>query len=101
MTGNAELWAVPEWLQLRWHSWGDGENEQFVVFNALSGETHCLNLMTALVLQRLQECPASAATLAAELREELPGDADKQILEGLEGLLKELDRVGLIALVRV
>lgn len=97
MTEKSETWTVPSYLQLQWHSWGD---EQFAVFNTLSGETHCMNLTAALLLQHLEERPATVDSLVAEIRDALPDGADAAALEQVESLIEEFDQIGLIAPVR-
>lgn len=100
MTENRQLWKVPAYLRLQWHSWGDAGSEEFVVFNPFSGETHCLNVTTAWILQYLEDRPASVEMLVAELRRLLPDDAGVKALDHIAELLAEFDQVGLIAAVR-
>jgi PqqD family protein of HPr-rel-A system len=99
MTETSDRWTVPSYLQLRWHCWAD---EQFAVFNTLSGETHCLNWTAALFLQLLEERPATPEALVAEIRKALPDDAEIVALSQMvESLIEEFDKVGLIAPVRL
>lgn len=97
MTKKSETWTVPSYLRLQWHSWGD---EQFAVFNTLSGETHCMNSTAALLLQHLEERPATIDGLVAEIRNALPDGADLAALDQIAGLIEEFDQIGLIAPVR-
>ena len=90
-------WMVPDYLELYWHSWGDGANEEFVVFNNFSGETHCLNFTAALVLQYLEEHAVSADAVAAAIQKVLPADANVKAFRQIRDLLEEFDQVGLIA----
>jgi len=99
MSEKLQIWKVPDYLQLQWHSWGDAGSEEFVVFNTLSGETHCVNFTTALVLQYLEERPASADVLAAEIRNAVLDDASVKALDHIAELLAEFDQVGLVTAV--
>ena len=45
---------------LYFHSWDD----EYVVYNSLSGDTHLLNLTASRVLLKLQQSPTDAITLA-------------------------------------
>lgn len=100
MPDDRKIWTVPDYLQLRWHSWGEAEDGQFVVFNGFSGETHCLNLTAALALEYLETHAAGADALCAAIRPALPAGAESDALRQIENLLSEFDRVGLIAPVR-
>ena len=97
MGNEHKIWSVPDYLQLRWRSWGEAENEEFIVFNSFSGETHCLNFTAALVLQHLNEHAASADVLCAAIRGALPPDGNSDALREIDELLREFDQVGLIA----
>jgi len=97
MANEHQIWRVPDYLQLRWQSWGEAENTQFVVFNCFSGETHCLNLTAGLVLHYLQTEAASASELSAAIQQALPGGANADALQQIPDLLREFDQVGLIA----
>jgi PqqD family protein of HPr-rel-A system len=100
MTEHHEVWTVPNYLQLQWRSWSDENDDQFAVFNTLSGETHCLNFTAWLILQRLEERPSTADALAAEMRAAIP-DAEADVHPRITSLLKEFDEMGLIAPVRL
>ena len=98
MIDDVPVWSVPEAVNLKWRSWpGEEGAAEFVVFNTASGETHFLNLTAALVLRCLEEQPATAKTLMAEIRKGLSVDADASGLDQIPELLEKLDQVGLIA----
>lgn len=100
MPNDQKIWTVPDYLQLRWHSWGEAEDAEFIVFNSFSGETHCLNFTAALVLEYLETHAAGADTLCAAIRQALPAGAETDALRQIENLLGEFDQIGLIAAVR-
>ena len=81
----------------RWHALGastllrrhwPGEDE-YVVFNAASGDLHLLNPAAMAVLDRLSQGPASLDELSAALNIDV---------EVLSTLIQSLDRLGLIGL---
>ena len=72
-------------LQIRRH-W-DGPDE-WVVFNAASGDIHLLNAAAIAILDRLRASPASPSELCAVFD---PADSGK-----VEAALQLLDRLGLI-----
>jgi PqqD family protein of HPr-rel-A system len=99
MTENSQIWKVPDYLQLLWHSWSDAGSEEFVVFNTFSGETHCVNFTAALVLQYLEGRAASADVLTAEIWKAVPDDVSVKALDHIAELLAEFDQVGLVTAV--
>lgn len=74
------------------HSWDD----EYVVYNSLSGDTHLLNLTAGQVLLKLQKSPMDSMSLANLIP---PTDQSKSYLEHehqIEHLLAELDTLNLI-----
>ena len=77
---------------LYFHSW----DNEYVVYNSLSGDTHLLNLTASQVLLKLQQSPADAITLAKLVA---PTDQSKSQAElelQIEHLLAELNALNLI-----
>jgi PqqD family protein of HPr-rel-A system len=97
MAQASQLWGIPDHLELLWHSWGTGPDEQFAVFNTASGETHCLNLTAALVLQFLETSPASLEDITINIGTGSPSVVDAPALSQISELLQEFDQIGLIA----
>jgi len=58
------MWRVSPGQSLRHHSW---DNEQFVLYNDLSGDTHLLDAAAIEILTLLQAAPATTAGLAQTL----------------------------------
>lgn len=79
-------------LQLR--SW----NDEFVVYNNLSGDTHLLGLAAAHVLLELQKAPLDAINLSESLAPLLQAGTDEEIALQIEHLLADLDKLALIEL---
>ena len=81
-------------LQLR--SWDD----EFVVYNNLSGDTHLLGSAAAHVLLELQKAPLDAINLSESLAPLLQAETDEELALQIEHLLADLDKLALIELGR-
>lgn len=81
-------------LQLR--SWDD----EFVVYNNLSGDTHLLGSAAAHVLLELQKAPLDAINLSESLAPLLQAKTDEELALQIEHLLADLDKLALIELGR-
>jgi PqqD family protein of HPr-rel-A system len=89
------LWHVPASTRLCWRNWGD----EYIVYNAASGQTHYLNLFAAKVLQYFEAEPASLDALLEDVSvDDIARRADGQpLLAQVRELIKEMDALGLIA----
>jgi len=78
-----------------WREW-DGES---VVYNDLTGNTHLLNRLAGLVLRRLTE--SGAARCVADLTESIGQseaiEPDAELIEAVQVVLTDLERIGLTA----
>jgi PqqD family protein of HPr-rel-A system len=85
-------WAVNRSASLSWKRFDD----EFIVFNASSGDTHLLNLISTEALRCLEESPTTAAELSRRVAERLglfdSEDTQRQVAE----LLSRLDELGLV-----
>ncbi len=72
------------------------DDEEAVVYNDLSGDTHLLSGIAASLLERLRQAPADRATLASFLATEWDLDADIAPAALAEQLLSELAALSLI-----
>lgn len=78
-------------LQLR--AWDD----EFVVYNNLSGDTHLLGSAAAQVLLKLQQGPSDAITLARSLALLLQVEImDESLAPQIEKLLADLNALALV-----
>lgn len=78
---------------LHFHSW----NDEFVVYNNLSGDTHLLGSAAAQVLLKLQHGPSDAITLARSLASLLQVEMmDESLAPQIEKLLADLNALDLI-----
>ena len=87
---RSSTWLVPKECRLEWRQWGT----LHVVYNPASGNTHLLNGLPASILRSLETRPRSLDELEA-LVESLPERTDDS--SDIEGLVAELDELGLIA----
>ncbi|TAN75819.1 MAG: HPr-rel-A system PqqD family peptide chaperone [Gallionella sp.] len=71
-------------------------NDEFVVYNSLSGDTHLLGLAAAQILLELQQAPSDAITLATSLAPLLQAEIGEEFSLQIEHLLADLDKLALI-----
>ncbi len=65
-----QVWRLPEGAQLLWRSW----NDEAVVYNAASQQTHLLDAFSAAALREIEAAPKTAEQLRARLAEALDTD---------------------------
>lgn len=87
-----ERWRIAPGQTLRRRHWQD----EYVLYNDLSGDTHLLPDSSVELLLALQQAPASADALAARLREVFEDDAADIDAAAIGALLAELARLALI-----
>ena len=86
------MWKVIDPCDFRWRFW-DG---QHVVYNPASGDTHLLNPVAGEALQSIQQSPADVLELVSRVASRLELPSDRQLLEQVEKLVNELNKLGLI-----
>jgi PqqD family protein of HPr-rel-A system len=86
-------WAVPEGNGLAWRVWDD----EFLVYNTASGQTHYLNFLAGEALRSLEAAPAETHELVRRLANEFGIAEDSPPLQMIDRLIHELDELGLIA----
>lgn len=79
-------WRIADSARLRWRFW-DGEG---AVYDDLSGDTHYLPPLAAIVFERLLAGPADEAALAAAIRDALGLAPDE---DPTSALAETLDRL--------
>jgi PqqD family protein of HPr-rel-A system len=87
-----ERWRLAPGQSLRRRQWQD----EYVLYNDLSGDTHLLPDSTVELLLALQPQPASADALAARLRAVFAEDAAAIDAAAIEALLAELVPLALV-----
>jgi PqqD family protein of HPr-rel-A system len=88
---SKERWAAQTGLREHWRAWGD----EIVVFNGLSGKTHCLNGRAAQMLQLLAETAMTASELTARLNRDV--GMPQISFDEVQALLLKFDDVGLVS----
>lgn len=89
MTLGRVLWQLRPGLLLRYRSW---DQDEYVLFNNLSGDTHLVDAATIEVLTALHAQAHSLEALGSALQLE----ADPEALAALDELLHELRRLALV-----
>jgi PqqD family protein of HPr-rel-A system len=77
-------------LQLRF--WDD----EFLVYNSLSGDTHLLGSTAAQILLKLQQAPSNTTALTASLAPLLHAEMDDELVFQIEHILADLGTLALI-----
>src|SRR4029077_16871308 len=86
-------WTVPKQNELAWRVWDD----EFLVYNTASGQTHHLNLLAGGALRSIEFGPAQTRELVSRLAKQCEIAEDSPPLQMIDRLIHELDELGLIA----
>ena len=92
MTDAFPAWRITRGCRLYRRVWGD----EFLVYNAGSGDTHLLDSLSAKVLEALEESSLSTSQLAELLRVKAGSGSEQDLSFHLSGLLPKLHDLGLI-----
>lgn len=88
----SHLWQIAPGQQLASWGWDD----EFVLYNNLSGDTHLLDADSVELLALLQRAPASIDALAAQLTDGVTPDDAAALPETLATLLAQLKKLYLV-----
>ena len=91
-SNKATRWKVNSEFPLRWRSWDD----EFVVYNSGSGDTHLLDPVAAEALQSLEQESADLSELVDRVSGSMEIEPDTEFSAYLEQLLSDLYKLGLI-----
>jgi PqqD family protein of HPr-rel-A system len=83
-------WGLPENVGLLWKSW----DEEVIVFNQASGQTHLLDALSAEVLRELEQHPRTMADLATLFANRYELDSE-ELGDRLTGICRRFDELGL------
>lgn len=86
------LWRVTPGQQLTHRGWQD----EFVIYNNLSGDTHLIDGDALALLTQLRPAPASIAALALAVGGDLPPDDRAALPDILHAMLESLERLYLV-----
>lgn len=90
--GHAISYKVPEQAEFLWEHWDD----ESVLFDPRSGESHLLKSLAAEALLILQEKPLNAAQLTRTLRTLFDISPDQLKNEHIDNLLQQFEEIGLV-----
>lgn len=86
-------WRLNPHCKLHWRRW----DNDHVLFNAASGQTHFLNELGALTLQLLSQQALDGQTLIQALADHFDDFVlDEELLGYVDTMLEDLDNLGLI-----
>lgn len=85
-------WRVISDSALHFRLWDD----EFVVYNSLSGDTHLLGSTAAQILLKLQQAPSNVTALSASLAPLLNTEMDDEFVIQIEHVLADLNTLALI-----
>lgn len=85
-------WRLIDDNALQFRTW----NEEFVVYNALSGDTHVLEVPAAEILLLLQQGPMDISSLVQGLADKWQCEPNQTFLNDLEMTLSEMHTLSLV-----
>jgi PqqD family protein of HPr-rel-A system len=89
--GAGEIWRLPKGVSLLWQSW---DEDEVIVFNCASGQTHLLDAFSAAVLRRIEASPHTVLQLRRYFA--LGFALDEHVLsERLDVVCRRFDQLGL------
>ncbi len=85
-------WQVASVNELLFRSWDD----EFVVYNGATGDTHLLGQVAAQMMLKLQKTPADAVSLAEWVGSLQQIEPDDEFVLFIEQILTDFDSLGII-----
>ncbi len=85
-----ERWCLPVDVELIWQSWDD----EVIVYNTASGQTHLLDALSGTVLKEIENHPGTIPQLAKRLSDKLGLDS-QVLLDRLADICNHFDNLGL------
>jgi PqqD family protein of HPr-rel-A system len=89
--GAADVWRLPAGASLLWQSW---DEDEVIVFNPASGQTHLLDAFSAVVLRRIEAAPTAMPELQRSLAADL-GLEESVLSDRLREVCRLFDQLGL------
>lgn len=86
------LWRIIGDDVLQFRSW----NDEFVVYHALSGDTHILEESAAQLLQELQRTPSDVLSLARRLADRWQCELNDDLLQEIDMVLTDMHALSLV-----
>ncbi len=85
------VWRLPVGAELRWQTWDD----EVIVFNTASGQTHLLDALSAATLREIESRPGGINQLADRLAERFELDG-ADLSQRLTEVCARFDELGLV-----
>lgn len=79
-------------VRLIWASWED----EHVVFDETSGQTHQLDTLRAFILNAVSDAPQSLNSLCDQMKGAMPFADETKILAAIDAVLHEFETLGLV-----
>ena len=86
------MWQVAKNTTLHIHSWED----EFVIYNSASGDTHLLGMVAAQSVIRLQQGPSESSGLLKDISQLLQISPDDELKQLIDNTLTDLSGLGII-----
>jgi PqqD family protein of HPr-rel-A system len=87
-----KIWKIRHGSALLWRSWDD----EFLVFDTVSGDTHLLDRVSGEALRSLESFPSSIAALSHRLGSTLELEPNQDLAGHIANLILRLKDLGLI-----
>jgi len=85
------VWQLPASAELLWQTWDD----EVIVFNTASGQTHLLDALSAASLREIENRPGDIGQLALRLAERFELDTEA-LVQRLSEVCAHFDALGLV-----
>lgn len=85
-------WHLNTLASLHWRRWDD----EWVVFDVGSGQTHQMDTLTAVTLMVVDDTPVPLAELGSRVAAELLIPSNQELFDALNGILHRLVTAGLL-----
>ena len=85
-------WRIRNGAALVWQTWDD---EEFLLYDASTGDTHLVNRVTREALRLLEASPHRGSDLSHHIADELHIEHGIEFESSIADLLAHLDRIGL------
>ncbi|MCK5649479.1 MAG: HPr-rel-A system PqqD family peptide chaperone [Gammaproteobacteria bacterium] len=91
-------WTTDSRFPILWSQWDKGrENESSVIYHMGTGDTHQLDVLSAMILQIVESGPVSTNELARRLSTQSGLDADDDFYLYIENTLSRFQQLNLIS----
>ena len=89
---DVAFWQLKSPAELKWHQWDD----EIVIYNVTTGDTHLIDSAGAQILQAIQESPKNLSELLKDLGDQGDAGTLHRQFAYIESLLVKLYRLGVV-----